>query len=512
MIYYKKNHFPENLSSLSEVKTDNNKTINEFIIYLLNSKKINEKVVKKLFLKYFDEKINIKIRKNYLLLLSKLLDELLPKLLIQNHPKQGTYQLLRFLNEISPNFEFIENLLSKSFIYNKLSEILTFSGYITNLLTKDEKLFEILDPYYAIRLNGNITIYKNELNKIEYSYENEENILNKLRQVHRKLKFQIIVSVITNELRVENASYEFSLLARSILEKVIEIAYYLLKKQKKIKNCFYNDFGILAYGRLANNSMTSNSDLDLVFIFPDQDKNFKNQREYSNIYNFFSKKIINILSSKTSEGILYEVDTKLTPSNKYSNLACQVSDFVKFYKNQSFAWQKLAFLKSELVFKHTTFQNSLNLTLKKIKEKDLSLDDLKNEIISMRGLKKNNSIKNFLKNKNTKMVHWYETKYSLGGQRDIEFLEYFYRRKEINKVIKNLDVKKLFLKNVKLSYFVLDQFINITFSIEKPKKLPNKVSKYLVSYLDLKDLGTLKQIINEQKNQVHRYLQEILNN
>mgnify|MGYP001486454942 CR=1 FL=1 len=219
-----------------------------------------------------------------------------------------------------------------------------------------------------------------------------------------------------------------------------------------------------------------------------------------------------ILSSKTSEGILYEVDTKLTPSNKYSNLACKVSDFVKFYKNQSFAWQKLAFLKSELVFKHTTFQNSLNLTLKKIKEKDLSLDDLKNEIISMRGLKKNNSIKNFLKNKNTKMVHWYETKYSLGGQRDIEFLEYFYRRKEINKVIKNLDVKKLFLKNVKLSYFVLDQFVNITFSIEKPKKLPNKVSKYLVSYLDLKDLGTLKQIINEQKNQVHRYLQEILNN
>ena len=512
MIYYKKNHLPENLSSLNELISGNNKTINEFMIYLINSKKLNKKDIKNIFLKYFDKKINIKIKKNYILLISKFLDELFPILLNQNHPKQASYQLLRFLNEISPNFEFVEKLLSKKFIYKKLSEILSFSGHITNMLAKDDTLLEILDPYYAIRLKGNITIYKNELNKISFYLENEETILNKLRQLHRKLKFQIIVSVITNELRIENASYEFSILARAVLEKVIEICHYLFLKQNKLRKSFLDEFGILAYGRLANNTMTSNSDLDLVFIFPDHNTNFKNQKEYSNFYNIFSKKIINFLSSKTSEGILYEVDTKLTPSNKYSDLACKVSDFVKFQKNQSYAWQKLALLKSELVFKNSVFQNSLETILENIKEKKINLYDLKSEINSMRKVNKNRSKQNLLKNNEIRLLNWYETKYSLGGQRDIEFLEYFYKRKEFDKVIENLVVKKLFLKNVKSFYFILDQFINITFWNEKPENLPNKVSKYLVEYLDLKDLGSLKKKISDHKNQVHGYLQEILNN
>ena len=161
---------------------------------------------------------------------------------------------------------------------------MSFSGHITNILVKDEKLLEILDPYYNIKLNGNIKIYKNAFDKIRYSLDDEENILIKLRKVHRKLKFQIIISVITKELKVEDASYEFSILARATLEKVIEISHDLLVKQKIIVKGFLTEIGILAYGRLADNTMTSNSDLDLVFIFPDKNSNYKNQKQYINFY------------------------------------------------------------------------------------------------------------------------------------------------------------------------------------------------------------------------------------
>ena len=84
----------------------------------------------------------------------------------------------------------------------------------------------------------------------------------------------------------------------------------------KFKENFLDQIGLLAYGRLANNTLTANSDLDLVFIYPNQNSNFSNQQEYIKFYKNFSKKIINMLSSKTSEGILYEVDTKLNPSFK----------------------------------------------------------------------------------------------------------------------------------------------------------------------------------------------------
>ena len=128
----------------------------------------------------------------------------------------------------------------------------------------------------------------------------------------------------------------------------------------------------------------------------------------------------------------------------------------------------------------------------------------------MRGGDKNFTAKNLINRKSKNLLNWYETKYSLGGQRDIEFLEYFYIREKIYRKIENLDVKKLFLKKVKLFYFILDQFVNITFSMDKPRNLPNKVSKYLVSYLNLKDLGTLKQTVKDHKNQIRKNIEEIL--
>ena len=126
MNYYKKNLLPENLSSLNDIKIDNDETINELITYLIKSNKINKKIINQLFLKYFNQKINVKIRKNYTSLISKFLNQLLPILLNQNHPKQATFQLLRFLDQISPNFEYLEKLLQKKIYLQEFNRSIIF--------------------------------------------------------------------------------------------------------------------------------------------------------------------------------------------------------------------------------------------------------------------------------------------------------------------------------------------------------------------------------------------------
>ena len=56
--------------------------------------------------------------------------------------------------------------------------------------------------------------------------------------------------------------------------------------------------------------MTSNSDLDLVFIYEDVIDNPKSIRK---IYIELFRQLIKVLSAKTTEGFMYEVDTKLKP-------------------------------------------------------------------------------------------------------------------------------------------------------------------------------------------------------
>ena len=166
MNYLNKIQLPENISSIDDVNENYNQHINDLITYLFKNKRFKTQSILKIYRAYFINIINKKIQSNYMELIEKFSNSILPIIFKSKYPRQGTYQLLRFLDYIQPNFEFIETLINNSFSHNKISEILTFSGHATNLLSKDIKLLENLDPYFEIKLNKNINIYQKEFNKI----------------------------------------------------------------------------------------------------------------------------------------------------------------------------------------------------------------------------------------------------------------------------------------------------------------------------------------------------------
>ena len=519
MRYIDKIQLPENISSINDVSECYDRNINDLITYLFRKKNFNKYDILGFFRAYFKNVINKKIQNDYINLIEKFSNSILPIILKSKYPRQGIYQLLRFIDAIQPNFEFIEIVILNSFSHKKISNILTFSGHATNLLSKDINLLEILDPYYGIKLTKNINIYQKEFNKVSFN-EDEETILNKLRKTHRKLKFQIIVSIITDELKVEDAAYEFYLLAHCTLQKVQKLAIDLISKEKNFDPNDINDFGILAYGRFAQNLMTSNSDLDLVFIFPDKNQIFQNQKTYHLILSLISQKMISILSSKTSENLIYEIDAKLGPKDRINSNACTLSEFKSFHENETFSWEKMALMKSELVFKDSNFQIELEKVIQKFKSQTINSKNLIQEINEMRRIDiKPEKIKNSEKQislniseNEEKKIHWYETKYSLGGQRDIEFLEFFYKNPKCNQIIENIEEKKFFIKKAKLFYFIIDQYVNLTFSNQKPSKLTNQILEKLQKNLNIRDLGSLKLSLKNTKNEINKYLMHILEN
>jgi glutamine synthetase adenylyltransferase len=517
--YINKIQLPENISSIKDVDEYYDQNVNDLITYLFKKTKFNKHDILKYYRAYFKNIINKKIQDDYINLIDEFSNSILPIILKSKYPRQGTYQLLRFIDFIQPNFEFIEMLVKNSFSHKKISDILTFSGHATNLLSKDVKLLEIIDPYYEIKLNKNINIYQKEFNKIGVD-DKEETILDKLRKIHRRLKFQIIVSIITDELKVEDAAHELYLLAYSTLKKVQKVAVDLISKEKNFNTSFIDDFGILAYGRFAQNLMTSNSDLDLVFIFPDKNQNFKNQKTYHFILSLIAQKMITILSSKTSENLIYEIDTKLGPKVRISSNACTLSEFKSFHENETFSWEKMALMKSKLVFKDNNFQIELDKFIKKLKSQSINSNKLIQEINQMRRIDiKPEKIKNDKEHINLnisenveKKIHWYETKYSLGGQRDIEFLEFFYDDPKYHKTIENIAEKKHFIRKAKMFYFIIDQYVNLTYSNQKPSKLTNQILEKLQRSLNIRDLGSLKMSLKNTKNEINKFLLYFLEN
>ena len=61
-------------------------------------------------------------------------------------------------------------------------------------------------------------------------------------------------------------------------------------------------------------------------------------------------------------------------------------------------------------------------------------------------------------------------------------------------------------------YFIIDQYVNLTFSNQKPSKLTNQILEKLQKNLNIRDLGSLKLSLKNTKNEINKYLIHILEN
>lgn len=491
---YKKLNIPLNLPRTSNEDGDVHKS-NENIIYeIINSSKNNQKSLTISFKNYFTPKIpsdNVES-------LNILLNEVIPIILLSKDFQQGLYQLLRFLESIVVNLNFINTVLKKKYLFHNLSEILSFSGYLTNFISKDIKLLDILDPNYAIRLNENITFYKTSFDKIDPNFHDQEGLLDLFRKNHRFLKFQILFSLIREDIDIKRFSKELSFLAQATLNKAIDIVEKSIHKKYNIE---LNEYCIIAYGRFATLSMSSNSDLDLVFIYNDQDKSKQSNRH---VYKDLFRQLINILSNKTNEGTLYDVDTKLRPSGKIGPTVSTFSNFKNHHQNKAFSWEKLALKKTRIVSKENNFSLQISELINNLNNIPISFYELSKEIILMRNNPNHNDIKKI------NPLKWFETKYTAGGQRNIEFIRYFYEDKSHLEISHEIEKKLFFLKKTETLFFKVDQIMNVCFLDKKQDDLTFKAISLLINETQEKDLGSLKLAIINGKVEIYNILNKFL--
>ena len=474
-----------NLELIKKIKEANNTGISSTIF---------------LFKNYFSNNISKFVKPS----LDLFLEEIIPILFQSKYKEEGLYQLLRFIDKIISNFPYVEALKNSSFVYQNLAKVFLFSGYVTNILTQDKKILDVLQPEYAMRLNGNISFYKNAFDKIDLNHLNEEDILDALRRNHRFLKFQILFALINKEIDIQRASNEFSLLAQATINITLDIAQIQISQKYNI-NC--DKCSVIAYGRFATFSMTANSDLDLVFVYEDFPIKTSIKK---NVYIELFRQLIKLLSVKTSEGFMYEVDTKLRPSGKEGPVACTFNNFKNFHEKESFSWEKLALRKTR-VLNENKFSFRIVDLLCDLNSKPISHTKIVDEIKLMRtntkSNKNNEGINNPVNNERSK---WFETKYVGGGQREIEYLNFFYK---INSnFIEDYETNQKTLLNDKVEnlFFKLDQVVNICFEDEKQDYLPSAAIILMITETNEKDLGSLKATVNLSKIEIHKNLNQML--
>ncbi len=242
---------------------------------------------------------------------------------------------------------------------------------------------------------------------INAAEDDDEALLNLLRRAHHAEVFQTLARDVEGKITVEEVADDLSSLAEAVLRVTTRWCWDHLKN----KHCETPQFAIIAYGKLGGKELGYGGDLDIVFVYADEDE--RAPEVYANLV----RKLINWLTVKTGEGDLYEIDTALRPNGSSGLLITSFDAFANYQQrrgsNTAWTWEHQAMTRARFVLGDEALRQRFDEVRKAVIAAPRNAPDLQAEIVAMREK---------VRAANPGKGLQFDVKYSPGGMMDVEFV------------------------------------------------------------------------------------------
>jgi glutamate-ammonia-ligase adenylyltransferase len=178
----------------------------------------------------------------------------------------------------------------------------------------------------------------------------------------------------------------------------------------KKKHRAQHQLGIIAYGKLGGKELGYGSDLDIVFVFDDEDE------QAPEVYANLVRKLINWLTVKTGEGDLYEIDTALRPNGSSGLLITTFEAYANYQQqrgsNTAWTWEHQAMTRARFVLGSETMRQRFDAVRQAVVCAPRDASALRTEIMAMRDK---------VRAAHPVAPDSFDVKHSPGGMMDVEF-------------------------------------------------------------------------------------------
>ena len=192
-----------------------------------------------------------------------------------------------------------------------------------------------------------------------------EDQLGILRRFHKEETLRIGLNDIHGNTRLEESTLQLSALADVCLGAAVEMARHELLPRYGLPWVVDDageereaGFAIVGLGKLGGMELNYHSDLDIIFIHegsgetrpapgydPERFRPQTNQEYFSRL----AQRVISVLTLKTSEGSLYEIDTRLRPSGNQGPLVTSLAAYREYHQTTAQPWERQALIKARVV-------------------------------------------------------------------------------------------------------------------------------------------------------------------
>jgi glutamate-ammonia-ligase adenylyltransferase len=187
-------------------------------------------------------------------------------------------------------------------------------------------------------------------------------------------------------------------------------------------------FGVIAYGKLAGMELSYQSDLDLVFLHDsagdEQQTDGASPLDNNMFFARLVRRLVHFLTTQTSSGALYEVDTRLRPSGRSGLLVSNVGAFERYQIENAWTWEHQALLRSRPVAGSVKVNREFERVRSNILRNYVDAEKLADEVTTMRARMRAQLDKT--------SGDGFDLKQGAGGIADLEFLVQYLALKNAN--------------------------------------------------------------------------------
>ena len=231
-------------------------------------------------------------------------------------------------------------------------------------------------------------------------------MLDTLRRAHHAEVFRTLVRDVEGRISVEQVADDLSALADASLACTMGWAWARLRQRHRADP----RLAVIAYGKLGGKELGYGSDLDLVFLYDDDDE------QAPVVYGAFVRKLIPWLTLRTAAGELFEIDTALRPNGNSGLLVTSLRAFEAYQagrgSNTAWTWEHQALTRARWCAGAADLAPRFEAVRRQVLAAERDAAALRAEIEAMRArLRAAHPVRSGL----------FDVKHSAGGMIDAEF-------------------------------------------------------------------------------------------
>lgn len=357
------------------------------------------------------------------------LKKLLP-LLVQaaagtDDPDTCLTRMIPLLESIMRRSAYMSLLVENTLALSQLVKLCAASPLISHQLARYPVLLdELLDPRSLYEVPGREQ-QKALLHQFlsvadETDLEQQMNLLREFRQI---ATLHVAAADVTEVLPLMRVGDQLSELAEIQLERALQLAWLYLTSRHGLPPATNESdmstcgFSVIAYGKLGGLELGYGSDLDLVFVFDDAREGVTNGDKPVELMVFYTRlaqRMIHLLNTVTSGGVLYEVDMRLRPRGNSGLLVSPISGFADYQQNEAWTWEHQALVRARCVAGDQKLAEQFSDIRQQVLSKPRTEAELAKEVSEMRQKMRQQLDKS--------SEGQFDLKQGIGGITDIEFM------------------------------------------------------------------------------------------